>query len=373
MLNKAHLIFTGFNQRAVIAFLRTLTKNEQPYALIAKAKTDPIFLTEYKSHVFSIRNKVELDLSDIINCINEVKQKLPSKEYIIAPSTEALNRFVIKHISKFKELNCSTSLVNNELYELISDKYKFWELCLKNGIEVPKNYESFNSAEIPFVAKPFSYFSSSGNTYSPVLILNEKDKDDFKQSYKVDDFFYQKFVKGRSLYLLYYFHRNGKIFKYSQENIVQQPEGKSIVAAISSNFHLSEESLKYEYLLKKINYHGFIMIEIRQDNLSNYMIEANPRFWGPSQLFVDAKRNFFECYLHDFGDLTSMPEFQDDIEQIKYFWFGGFIESYKNDKKPFFHKNDEKDFLLEIADWLQFDIYKRTDTINIFKSEMKWL
>lgn len=371
MNNKVHLIFTGFNQRAVIAFLRTLVKNDQPFALIAKSKSDSIFLSEYKSHVLSVRNKMELDLNDIIHCINEVKQKIPAKQYIIAPSTEALNRFIIENNSKFKDLNCITPLVHKELYESISDKHKFSELCSKNGIEVPNNYKSFKTADVPFVAKLYSYFSSRGNTYSPVLILSENDQNDFKQKYKTEDFFYQKFVTGKSLYLLYYFHRNGKIFKYSQENIVQQPEGKSVVAAISSNFHLSEESLKYERLLKKINYHGFIMIEIKQDDLSNYMIEANPRFWGPSQLFVDAKMNFFECYLNDYGDSNYIPEFKDDDKKIKYFWFCGFIESYKNGKKPVFHREDEKNFFIETPDWLQCDIYKRIDTINIFKSEIK--
>lgn len=371
MLNKVHIIFTGFNQRALIAFLRTLKETEQPYALIAKAKSDSIFLTEYKSRVFSIRNKVELDLNDIIRCIYEIKQKIPAKEYIIAPSTEALNRFILKHHQKFNEIKCIIPLVNKNLYELISDKHKFNKLCLENGIEVPNNYKSFDLAEIPFVAKPYNYFSSDGNTYSPYLILNEKDKIHFKQSYNIDDFFYQKFVTGKSLYLLYYFHRNGKVYKYSQENIVQQPNGKSIVAAISSNFHFSDESLKYEHLLKKMNYHGFIMIEVKQDGISNYMIEANPRFWGPSQLFVDAKMNFFECYIHDYGDLKVNPEFIDDNKPIKYFWFGGLIESYKNEKNPVFHKENEKAFLIETADWLQCDIYKRADTINIFKTEIK--
>jgi len=123
--------------------------------------------------------------------------------------------------------------------------------------------------------------------------------------------------------------------------------------------------------LRKINYHGFIMIEVKQDGINNYMIEANPRFWGPSQLFVDAKMNFFECYLHDYGTLNYLPEFKYDNKKIKYFWFGGLIESYKNGKHPVFHRGSEKYFLIETADWLQCDIYKRTDTINIFKSEIK--
>ena len=371
MLDKVHLIFSGFNQRAVIAFIRTLNDKKQHFAIIAKSETDPILLSDYKSNVFSIRKVGELNLNDIINSINETKQRLIAKSYIIAPSTEALNRFVIKHKEIFEELNCSTPLANKQLYELISDKYSFGELCLTNGIQVPCKYESINDSKVPFVAKPIKYFSADGSAYSPVLIMNENDKTHFIKTYNPDDFFYQKFVSGKSLYLLYYFHRNGTIYKYSQENIVQRPDGKSIIAAKSSNFHKSLESSKYEQLLKKINYCGFIMIEVKQDKTTNYMIEANPRFWGPSQLFVDAKKNFFEAYLHDYGNLSIPPDFADNNKHVNYFWFGGFIESYKNGKGPVFHVGNEKIFLTELHKWLKSDIYKRKDTIEIFMAEIK--
>lgn len=365
-----NIIFSGFNQRAVIAFARTLTKNNQPLAIIASSKSDSILKTVFKSNVFSIRKKIELDLNDITNSINEVKHNINADEYIIAPSTEALNRFILKHKIKFKKLGCLTPLVDKQLYELISDKYSFGELCVKNGIDIPATYESFKDAKIPFVAKPFHYFSSDGNAHSPVLILTENDKTNFIKKYNPDDFFYQKFVTGKSLYLLYYFHRNGKIYKYSQKNIIQQPNGKSIIAAKSSNFHLSSESLKYEQMLKKIKYHGFIMVEVRQQGNTNYMIEANPRFWGPSQLFVDAKKNFFEAYLHDYGTLPKDPEFLDNNNQIKYFWYGGLLETYKNGENPIFYEMSDNKFLLELAEWLKCDIYKRIDTIDIFKKEM---
>lgn len=370
MAEKVHLIFSGFNQRAVIAFLRTLTKKNEPFAIIAKSESDTILKTDYKTHVLSIRKIAELDLNDVINSIKEVKHKINADEYIIAPSTEALNRFILKHKIILTKLKCSTPLVDNQLYELISDKYSFNELCLKNAIDIPALYQSFINAKTPFVAKPYKYFCSDGSTHSPVLIFTEKDKTNFINKHNPDDFFYQEFVTGKSFYLLYYFHRNGDIYKYSQENIVQQPNGKSIIAAKSSNFHLSSESLKYEEMLKKINYDGFIMIEVKQNETTNYMIEANPRFWGPSQLFVDAEKNFFEAYLHDYGNISKTPEFLDNNHDFYYFWFGGFLDSYKNENEPVFHEGNEKKFLFELADWLKFDIYKRKDTIDIFKEEM---
>ena len=72
------------------------------------------------------------------------------------------------------------------------------------------------------------------------------------------------------------------------------------------------------------------MVEIKKQINVNYMIEANPRFWGPSQLFVDARMNFFEAFLHDFGFLPENPPPFNFINAIhkKYFWFGGIIEVF---------------------------------------------
>jgi len=370
MKNALQLIFTGYNQRAVIAFIRTLSKNNIPFAIIAKSKDDTILQSSYKSSVYSIRKKKELDMVDIVNCIVETKKKNHANNFLIAPSTEALNRFIIDNRDKFEELNCYTPLAEKKIYELISDKYSFSELCVNNGIKVPALYKSFKDAKLPFVAKPIKYFSKKGEVNSPVLILSVKDKINFKTKYDAEDFFYQEFVTGKSLYLLYYFHRNGLLFKYSQENITQQPDGKSIIAAVNSKFHLNIESLKYEQLFRKINYNGFVMVEIKRQTTTNYMIEANPRFWGPSQLFVDSDKNFFEAYLHDYGILSELPDFSRRDKSTRYFWLGGMLNTYKDGKNPVFHKGNEKDFLLELHKWIKSDIYKRKDTVNIFKSEI---
>lgn len=371
MITKVHLIFSGYNQRAVIAFLRTLIKNNEHFAIIAKSESDLILKTNYNKNVITIREKVELDLNDIINSINKVKNKIIADEYIIAPSTEALNRFILRHRKEFLELGCLSPLVDEKLYELLSDKYSFCELCVKNKIDVPLIYHSFNDAKIPVVAKPYKYFSSNGLIYSPVLIFNENDKINFIKNFSPFDFFYQKYIQGRSLYLLYYFHRNGDIYKYSQENIGQQPNGKSIIAAIPSEFHLSSESLKYEQMLRENNYYGFIMIEVRKIRSKNYMIEANPRFWGPSQLFVDVGANFFEAYLNDYGTLNTPPVFSKNNKRIKYFWFGGVLETYRKKQKPLYHRLDENSFLLNLSKWLKHDVYNRYDTIEIFKKEIE--
>jgi len=370
MKNKAVVIFSGYNQRAVIAFLRVLKKNKIPFGIIAKSKEDTIFLSEYKYNVLYIRKHSKLVLDDLLIALREVKNKLKANEIIIAPSTEALNRFILKHKKKFNEINCTIPLVDEYLYNKISDKLTFSELCKDNGIKIPEEIDINKNTLFPFVAKPKFYFSKKTNTtLAPVIIENEKEKEEFILNYDLNDFYYQKYIGGESKYLLYYFHRDGSIFKFSQKNLIQQPNGKSMVAAISSNFHLSDESKKYETLFKKIKFFGFVMVEVKGDE--NYMIEANPRFWGPSQLFVDSKVNLFEAFLHDYGLIYKKPAFDfNNYIYTPYFWYGGIFITLQNKGKFKYHNYNADKFIRDFPIFIKNDIYRREDTYNIFKKEL---
>lgn len=368
---KCVIVFSGFNQRAVIAFLRTLKVNKIDYALIAKSQQDDIILTEYKDKVLAVRNSSNLILEDLLSSIKRVKESCSAQEFIIAPTTEALNRFILDNRKYFEELGCTIPLVEKEMYELISDKYSFGKLCSKNDILIPKEIKNVNENVFPIVAKPRKYFSAiKKEGLYPIIINDISDYKNFYTYYDVNDFYYQEYIRGRSLYLLYYFHRNGQVYKFSQENLVQQPEGKSMLAAMSSDFHNSAESHKYEKMFKNLNYHGFVMVEVKQIKDKNYMIEANPRFWGPSQLFVDAEMNFFEAFLHDYGLIKVLPKFKEPKHKIKYFWFGGLINIRKNNLNLTYYNISENDFISELPVWLQNDIYLRDDTIEIFKKEL---
>ena len=315
-MNKCIVVFSGYNQRAVLAFLRTLEANRLPYTIIAKSNSDSIFQTDYKNKVGYVRKSIPLVLDDLLNSVDIIKKEIEADEYVIAPSTEALNRFLLQNRTEFENRGFVVPIVKEDLYQLISNKQSFGILCNENNIIIPDEVDFGDNFICPCVAKPKKYFSAfTGEILSPIIIQNSFDFNAFVEKYSTKDFYLQEFVKGESYYLLYYFHRNGKIFKYSQKNLVQQPEGKSIIAAASSNFHHSSESNKYELLFKSLNFFGFIMVEIKKQGDKNYMIEANPRFWGPSQLFVDGDMNFFEAF-HDFGVLKYYQNFLNKIKKL---------------------------------------------------------
>ena len=371
MKEKILILFSGYNQRAITAFLRTLEKNKVEYAIIAKSKDDPIFLTKYKNKVVAIREYIPLILTDLLTTINKVKLLFPAEEYVIAPSTEALNRFLLQNREVFLKEKCTIPLVNKSMYENISDKYDFGKKCKEEGILIPNEFKKEEIREFPVVAKPIKYFSTSQQkTLSPIIMNSQTEWENFLKDFDFEDFYFQEYIEGKCLYLLYYFHRDGTIFKFSQENLVQQSGGKSMLAAVSSAFHTSAESDKYEKLFKSLNFYGFLMVEVKQKYNKNYMIEANPRFWGPSQLFVDEGINFFEFFLHDYGFLNSLPEIKLKEDIVKYFWFGGLMSEMKNRADLTFYNIKENHFFSNLHDWLTYDVYKREDTLEIFKREL---
>ena len=66
---KMIVIFSGYNNRAVVSFIRTLEKNKINYVVIARDNKDPIFYTAYKDNVVLTRESQCLDLEHVAKYI----------------------------------------------------------------------------------------------------------------------------------------------------------------------------------------------------------------------------------------------------------------------------------------------------------------
>lgn len=372
-MKKSLIIFSGYNPRALVAFIRTLNKNNVEYAIISSSPDDPIFATVYRDKVLAARSKKALDIQELLSCINKVKAKIKSTKYIIAPSTEFLNRFLLDNRKIFEENNCEIPLVNKGLYAQISDKYSFRSLCKKSGISVLLEYSDIKNIDPPFVSKPKKYIATDGSIYSPVLVLNSAEKDEFLKKNNAENFYYQKYLNGESLYLLYYFYKDGSVVKFSQQNLIQQADGKSMIAAKSSMLYTAKESLKYEKLFKSVGFYGLVMVEVKIDTDTYCMIEANPRFWGPSQLFVDAEVNLFDDFLFDNGVTKQKPFHSAPKDEARYFWEGGIQETLNEKKRLSYHCYSEQEYEEEKSKWAKADVYNRKDTEGLYIKEMSKL
>lgn len=357
------VIFSGYNQRAVIAFIRTLKKNRiEDYVIIASSEDDSILKTAYRDKVYYVRKKKQLDSQEIFGVLTELGSNC--EDMLIAPSTEALNRFLLENRRELEAIGCIIPLVDSALYEKISDKESFYELCRSRGLKVPSIIEGCNDTwPMPFVAKPKRYTASDGKQYAPVIVYDEEQKKRFLNNYNCDDFDIQEFVTGRSLYLFYYFPKDGSPLRFSQENICQQPGGKSILLAVPSDIHNLSIADEYERLFVGEGYRGMVMVEVRQSGQDYYMIEANPRFWGPSQLCVDSGVNYFEAFLKDYGiTIEDAGAYNADA---KYMWLSGFNGEPETDNECVWHGDGFEMYLKNKQAFLAYDIYSREDTKDV--------
>ncbi len=110
----------------------------------------------------------------------------------------------------------------------------------------------------------------------------------------------QEFVRGQSHYLCGYLARDGSHVTFWQENLMQQPRGKSIVLARACrNPGVDADALMSH--LHRLGYHGPLMVEFIVSAEGPCYIECNPRLWGPLQLALDACPALLDLYARDHG------------------------------------------------------------------------
>ena len=371
-MNRA-IVFSGFNQRAVIAILRAFEINGiEDYVIVACGNDDPVFLTAYSDKVRFIRKHRELYNPEIYDIFRKIVSENDGFVNVVVPSTEGLNRFLIDFRAEIEEIGITVPLVNNDLYRRISDKRTFWEICQKNGLAVPQIIEIGYEFKCRYVAKPKTYISPNGERYIPQIILNSEDHKYFLDNYNLSFFDIQEYIDGQSIYLLYYLAAGGQDYAYSQINLVQQPGGKSMIASLPWTTHNEAISRQYLRLIRDMGYTGFIMIELRKNDNGYIMIEANPRMWGPSQLCVDAHVPFIEAFLHDYGIIEMMP-FRKTDDNVAYFWGSGIKDDLMKDKSCVWLESGRELVEKNLELILASDIYDRDDTRNYYLTERyKW-
>lgn len=365
------ILFSGFNQRSVIAMCRTLKACNIPFHIIAHTPQDTIFQTIYASHISLVRSNPMLDIDDLCNCIESVRAGT-SKRFVIAPTSEAMNLFLLENRERIEQTGDILPLVSETFYKTISDKATFIALCREYDILVPTELSSYIMPTLPVVAKPYCETSSDGCQHYPILLYTEQEWDQFASSPDRDLYFLQQYIKGPSYYLQYYFHASGRVDRFSMRNLVQQPEGKHIVAAEPAHLHLDKTYRVFETLLQDAGFKGLIMVEVMFEDDRFYSIEANPRMWGPAQLMVDTGNNLYVSFINDLFGYNMPLDTCGQAENPLYFWWAGFWAPQLQ-RKPMKWHCSPSEFWEKYPELLQAEIYCRKDTRGIFLQEAQAL
>jgi predicted ATP-grasp superfamily ATP-dependent carboligase len=369
MNKRVTLIFSGYNYRAVIAFCRFATERNVPFYIISSGKNDLINKSDYIKNIITERTKNELTFDDLLYFSSIILEKKDFNKIVILPSTEYINRFLLENREALNDNNIEFGLCEKQVYEMISDKKSFSELCKENSINVPNEFLNGQS-DYPIVIKPKTYISKNKEIFSPEIIHNEKDLNLYFNDKNEQDFYIQEYIGGNSIYLLYYIFSDSSYSVYSQENYIQQFNGGSMILAQSSEYHTNKIASKFANLFADVGFKGLVMVEVKLFNDKFYMIEANPRLWGPSQLILDAQMDLFESYAYDNGLTDSLVKLK-YRPNIWYYWSGGLNDNMKKELPVTFYNFDAEKLKNKEIEIELNDVYKKNDTLNIYKNENK--
>lgn len=363
------LCLSGFNLRAVVALCRYGQGQGVPVHLAARGPADPLLRTAHAARVFTVRSSPALQLDELCGWVRRLRREHGHERILLAPSTEFFNRFALAHREALADCGAVLPLVEAPLYEAVSDKQAFGAMCRRHGIGVPQE-QATPPARLPFVAKPIRYAGADGRQLRPHLVLQPADLARFQAEERAEDFYFQEYVQGQSLYLLLYLPRRGPAVRWSQENLLQQARGGSIILARRSDFHTHPEADRYVDMLRAEGFFGLVMVEVRRcpDTGRCVMIEANPRMWGPMQFVQDNGVDLFGALLRDMLDETPAPLAAAPVSGEFYYWSGGLVPA----SRPYaFHGGYDASRLLdEHARVAACDLFLRDDTLALHRHEM---
>nr|WP_145547541.1 hypothetical protein [Variovorax boronicumulans] len=350
------LILSGANERAIVAACRNLSSDGIGFSIIARPRHDPIARSFLSPHIVATRTQDVLDVDDLVQTILTVRDRMPTR-LIYLPASEALNRLILLHRERIaKECRLEIPLPSLATYERLSDKASFNALARQFGLELPPTESSPGTAPLPLVAKPHAEFdAATQRKLYPVLMFEENERRAFFAKENVSNYFFQRFVQGSSHYYLMFFDRDGRCASLFQENMAQQPGGKSILAAQSCDCPSPDFLERLTRCIGSTGFYGFCMVEAITVEKRSYLIELNPRLWGPLSLALRA--GFRIAWL---GAPETMSPPAPPHRTVRYAWLSGMLTTRLAGRKIRWYPRKRRDFYRHLWSFVRQDIYCST-------------
>lgn len=365
---KVFLVPSGYNFRAVLAFCRALEQAGHVPAVIACTGDDPIFRTWFAETVVFTRASRKLDLEEFVEAIAAARARFGVDHCVLAPASEFLVRWALQHREELAAAHCDLPLPDRATYLRVTDKASLTTFCGARGLPVPRELAS--AERLPCVAKPRWNVAPDGTSLYPWLLRTREDRLRFEREAQPEHFFFQEWVEGRSLYLFLHLPRAGRATAFSQENLAQQPGGKSVLLARAARLHENtREVAAWEEALRAAGFHGVAMLELRQrDDGECVLIEANPRLWGPLQLCVDGCPPLLRGYIEEHLGRSPMARaVESNCPRATYLWSGGFAAG-----EPVWHGTKPRRAWFARLRHAVADVYLRADSWRQFFHEHRF-
>lgn len=325
------LLFSGANDRAVVALSRGMVHYKVPFGLIGRGSGDLLKQSRYAHRYLLDRSSEQLVIDDILHAADKARKLYGVHRWVICPTSEYLNLMLFPLRARLESESIGVATCDEALYARVSGKSEFRKYSAGLGVEPPGILETQcgQLPSPPFVAKPRENLSHTGRILYPYIVRDRRELERFRQQADPTEYYIERFVEGESWYLLYYIDREGRVVEGAQQNLLQQGMGKSVLIAHAKPYPEPDVPLRFGEKLRSDGYRGFIMVEVRRTpERSAIAIEANPRCWGPFQLTIDAGMGLFEAFLRDHGHDAPLPD--GAFQHARYCWLGGMVQAMRS-------------------------------------------
>jgi hypothetical protein len=352
---KSVLLFSGHNERAIVALCHFFTAAAIPISVVASGPQDAIYRTAWRDRVVYERRDGCLS----VDLFAEILKACAEFHLLYCPTSEYLNGFVLANRRELEALGVDISLPDTSFYFTLTDKRASTQFAAEDlGLRVPPELP-FSSAKVPCVFKPKRNILG-GNIAYPLLCHSEEDLQRAQELANAEDWFVQSFIHGQSFYLCAYLSATGLYEHYWQENLVQQSGGKSIVLArVGQNPGIDTERLIRKFLQK--GYSGPLMVEFMVESGRVYFVEINPRFWGPLMLCLSLRPELLCLYSLDQG--LGSAHFEALDNEYYAWWYGAYAQSEPLRFYPAARSSGISDLDMDLFE--KNDIYRTPETIAL--------
>lgn len=315
------LIFTGHNDRAVVALCRFFSLQKISFVLVASADENPAFTAPWQDKIIFKRSHKVVDIA-LFQAVMQAYQssRVTDSELVYCPTTEFINEFVLQHRTALESVGIKIPLPSKEVYDRLTNKASSIEFTASAiGISAPPLLD-WSALHVPCVLKPKQNIVRGVVQY-PQICMTQAELATALATINPDEWFAQAFVQGQSYYLCACLNQSGQYAYFWQLNLLQQPNGKSIVLARTCR----DPGIDAEKLLKALHdteFRGPLMMEVIQEMETGkfHFIEFNPRFWGPLQLALDACPDLLRVFVNDAGGV-SFPLFPAQVPTATEHWY----------------------------------------------------
>jgi predicted ATP-grasp superfamily ATP-dependent carboligase len=295
-----------------------LDAGDAPYSLVAarslgSARYNAYLGFSYDSHVFNAFSKYckgiifYPDPSYAREDFLSFFERLAGKYDFIIPAMEKTQLPISMIKDMLEEKGTSVPIPSYDILKNAINKAKMLEICVQNGINIPKTLvlaeaprieDVIEKIGIPFIMKTSTEINIPPGPQNRYFVFKEKPTQGlflaaFKRLQKNGPVILQEWIDGVGIGASFIFSRYHKVVAYfGHRRILERfPDGGPSVIAES---YLYPEALKNgAKLLKALKWQGVAMTEFRlRYDGKLYFMELNPRFWGTLPLAIASGVDF---------------------------------------------------------------------------------